>query len=178
LGITNNWALIGFAPLFAVAIAWIKGFSALQFAFLLRMLGCGLAGLSLYLVLPLAWALSDHPTVGFVGALRANLAFQKAMLFNNPGARFLAIILGTTAILPMLIIGIRWPTSFGDTSALGQPSRISCSGGSPRVIWRLPLGCARPATFSAPRSRSKRLPSQFRFSPITTSALSVGCFTR
>lgn len=119
LGVANNWALLGFAPFFLVGIAWIKGLGVLQFPFLVRFLGCGLAGLSMYLLLPLAWALSNHPVVGFWEALRANLVFQKAMLFNNPGARFLAIILGTTAILPVLIMGIRWPASFGDTSAAG-----------------------------------------------------------
>src|SRR5262249_30692171 len=82
LGVVNNWALIGFFPFFLVAMLWIKGFSVLQFSFLLRMLAWGLAGLSLYLLLPLVWAVSHHPTIGFWDALHANLAFQKVMLFN------------------------------------------------------------------------------------------------
>ncbi len=179
LGASNNWALIGFAPLFVVAIAWIKGFSVLQFSFVLRMLGCCLLGLSLYLLLPLAWALADHPTVGFGDVLRANLAFQKAMLFNNPGARFLAIILGTTAILPMLIMGIRWPASFGDTSAAGAALTNFMFRTVHLVLFGACLWVALDQRYFSPRVLvPKRVPLPVPFlTYYYLGALSIGYFT-
>src|SRR5437773_1204072 len=98
IGVTNNWALIGFFPCFLVPVIWIRGRSFFQANFLLRMLGCGIAGLSLYFVLPLALAFSNHPGITFWDALRANLAFQKFMLMNVPGARLLALILALTSV--------------------------------------------------------------------------------
>ena len=59
VGMTNNWAMIGFFPLFLVALVWIKGLSFFNLRFLARMSLCLLAGLSLYLLLPLVQSLSD-----------------------------------------------------------------------------------------------------------------------
>jgi tetratricopeptide (TPR) repeat protein len=77
-----------------------------------------LAGLLLYLLLPLFWALSDGTNVGFWQALRAELGNQKGFLFNTQ-LRSHALVLLLASILPILIMGIRWPSSFGDTSAAG-----------------------------------------------------------
>ncbi len=120
LGITNNWALIGFLPLFLGALLWIKGTECFQFQFLVRMIAWGVGGLLLYLLLPIVWAMANHPSVTFWDALRGNLAAQKSMLFNIPSLRIRALALSLTAILPVIIIGIRWPASFGDTSAAGS----------------------------------------------------------
>jgi Flp pilus assembly protein TadD len=102
-----------------VALLWIKGLSFFEFRFIVRMVAFGLLGLSLYLLLPLVWMLSDNPTVSFWQALRAHLGSQKAMLFNTPQLRSRVLILSLTSILPLLVIGIRWPATFGDTSAAG-----------------------------------------------------------
>jgi tetratricopeptide (TPR) repeat protein len=118
LAVTNNWAMIGFFPLFVAALVWIKGASFFDFRFIVRTLGFGLIGLSLYLLLPMVWALSDL-NVTFWEALRANLSNQKAMLFDTPMLRVRVIVLSLTSLLPILIIAIRWPASFGDTSAAG-----------------------------------------------------------
>ena len=56
LGVTNNWAMIGFFPLFLTAIVWIKGLRFFDPGFLLRMSGLGIAGLLLYLLLPAVWS--------------------------------------------------------------------------------------------------------------------------
>lgn len=119
LAVTNNFAMIGFFPCVLVAVLWIKGRSFFDFRFFVRMLGWGLLGLSLYLLLPIVWVLSDNITVSFWQALRAHLAAQKAMLLDAPLLRTRVLILSLTSILPLLIIGIRWPATFGDTSAAG-----------------------------------------------------------
>lgn len=118
LGVTNNAAMIGYFPCVLVAVFWIKGMRFFDFRFCIRMLGCGLLGLSLYLVLPLAWAASDNQSVSFAQALRAHLSGQKAML-ELPGLRNRVLVLSLTSLLPLVIIGLRWPASFGDTSAAG-----------------------------------------------------------
>jgi tetratricopeptide (TPR) repeat protein len=119
LGVTNNFAMIGFFPCVLVAVFWLKGARFFEFRFFVRMLGFGLLGLSLYLVLPLIWAAAHQPSVSFWQALRAHLASQKAMLFDTPQLRTRVVILSLTSILPLLIMAIRWPASFGDTSAAG-----------------------------------------------------------
>ncbi|MBI2947402.1 MAG: tetratricopeptide repeat protein [Verrucomicrobia bacterium] len=118
LGVTNNWAMIGFFPLFLIALVWIKGASFFQVRFLGRMVALGGIGLLLYLLLPVAWALTDSSSVGFWQSLKAQLASQKAFLLR-PELRSRALLLSLTSILPVFIMGIRWPSSFGDTSAAG-----------------------------------------------------------
>jgi tetratricopeptide (TPR) repeat protein len=118
LGITNNWAMIGFLPCFLIALVWIKGTSFFRLRLIGRLAAFGAAGLLLYLLLPLVWTLSDSG-VDFWQSFRAQLANQKAFLFDTPVLRNRIMVLSMTSILPILIIGFRWPTSFGDTSAAG-----------------------------------------------------------
>ncbi|MDX1952153.1 MAG: tetratricopeptide repeat protein [Verrucomicrobiota bacterium] len=119
LGVTNNWALISFFPAFLVAFFWIKGLSAFKFSFLSRILGCGILGLSLYLLLPLVWMIKGNSDYSFGDVLKANLVQQKLLIFDVSALRSRVLLLSLTSILPVLIIGIRWPSSFGDTSAAG-----------------------------------------------------------
>lgn len=118
LGATNNWAMIGFFPCILVAMIWIKGASFFQGRFLVRMIIFGLAGLSLYLLLPLAWTVTDSSMVSFGQALKGQLRTQANFLFR-PDVRSRVLVVSLTSILPVLIMGIRWPSSFGDTSAAG-----------------------------------------------------------
>jgi tetratricopeptide (TPR) repeat protein len=119
LAITNNFAMIGFFPCVLAAVLWIKGMSFFEFRFVARMAAFGLLGLSLYFLLPLVWVFSDSSTVSFGQALRAHLAAQKAMLMDTPMLRTRVLILSLTSVLPLIVIGIRWPATFGDTSAAG-----------------------------------------------------------
>ncbi|MBM3837213.1 MAG: tetratricopeptide repeat protein [Verrucomicrobia bacterium] len=118
VGVTNNWAMIGFFPLFLFALVWIKGASFFQIRFMGRMAALGAIGLLLYLLLPAVWAWTDSASVGFWQSLKAELASQKAFLLR-PDLRSRALLLSLTSILPVFILGIRWPSSFGDTSAAG-----------------------------------------------------------
>jgi len=45
LGVTENWAMIGFFPAFLVALIWIKGLSFFNGRFIIRMIGTGIVGL-------------------------------------------------------------------------------------------------------------------------------------
>ena len=122
---TNNWAMIGFFPLWLTAIVWLKGFSFFDGRFLIRMFLLGTAGLLFYLLLPLVTMLQGHFHASLWQLLRANLASQKgflAGLFTKSslfsGERPLWV-LGLPSLLPILAISIRWPSYFGDISKLG-----------------------------------------------------------
>ncbi len=126
LGMTNDWAMIGFFPVFLVALVWIKGLSFFNMRFLAKMSLWGLAGLSLYLLLPLVISLSGAGQVSFWQTLKSNLATQKSMLFFLPFNKDMVLqaekplwVLTLFSLLPILIMGIRWPSYFGDPSRLG-----------------------------------------------------------
>ena len=126
IGMTNNWGMIGYFPLFVAALIWLKGLSFFQSRFLGRMALWGFAGLLLYLLLPIVAAATNNVSVTFWQALKYNLGSQKGLLSAivfNKGSLFLSDrplwILGLPALLPLLIMAIRWPSYFGDPSKLG-----------------------------------------------------------
>ena len=80
LGMTNNWAMGGFFPLFLVALVWMKGLAFFNLRFLTRMFLLGLAGLSLYLLLPAVGTFSGRGDAGFWELLRTNVGAQKFFL--------------------------------------------------------------------------------------------------
>lgn len=113
VGITNNYAMIGFLPVLLISLVWIKGWRFFRFDFLVKMFLFALAGLSLYLLLPL-FRTDD---VSFWHALKTNLVHQKQMVV---GLRRAAILPAVYCLIPLLLMGIRWPSSFGDQSAIGS----------------------------------------------------------
>ncbi len=113
MGITANWAMIGFAPLFLTAIIWIRGLSFFNAAFLTRMILWGLGGLGFYLLVPVLGSLTHDSHLGFWDALKANLVYQKTYLFGIPRGR--PLLLGLVAVLPLGLVGIRWEGSKGTT---------------------------------------------------------------
>jgi tetratricopeptide (TPR) repeat protein len=118
LGLTNNFAMIGFFPAFIAALVWIRGLSFFNVRFLGSMALCGLGGLSLLLLLPILATFSKTQPTEFWEALRANLIVTKSSLLGFP--RKTAALLGLTSLVPVLLISIRWSSYFGDTSRLGQ----------------------------------------------------------
>src|ERR1041385_317436 len=80
LGIANNWAMIGFFPLYLATMVWIRGLAFFNVRFLTRMFLCGVLGLSLYLLLPLVQSNSDIVPVSFWQALKSNVGNQEAIL--------------------------------------------------------------------------------------------------
>jgi len=120
IAMTNNWAMIGFFPLFLAALVWLNGFRFFNLRFLSRLALSGLAGLLLYLLLPLVASLSDPVSLPFWVALKGELVAQKnVLLMLNTHARQNVMLLGLTSLVPLLIISIRWSSYFGDSSHLG-----------------------------------------------------------
>ena len=129
LGITNNWGMLGFLPLFLAALAWIKGAlvwskgKGLRCFFNPRFLGgillWGSAGLSLYLLLPLTQSWGDS-AVPFWAALKANLGTQRGTLLAlyhslSTQDRLVQLLI---SLVPIFVISIRWAS--GDTTRFGR----------------------------------------------------------
>ncbi|MBI3853636.1 MAG: tetratricopeptide repeat protein [Verrucomicrobia bacterium] len=119
LAIPNNWAMIGFAPAFLVALIWIKGTGFFKWRFIGRLAACGAVGLLLYLLLPLLHSASSLSDATFWQALKANLVGQKSMVRNALALpKYVALLLALTSLLPVVVMGIRWKSSLGDTNAI------------------------------------------------------------
>src|SRR5437867_2329998 len=114
---TDNYAMLGFFPAYLVALIWIKGLSFFEFRFVARMFGWGTGGLTLYLILPLLAVLDGQSGLGFWQALRFELVGEKEALLRFP--RVIVLLAGLTSWLPAILIAIRWPSSFGETSPAG-----------------------------------------------------------
>jgi tetratricopeptide (TPR) repeat protein len=117
MAISNNWGMVGFIPLFLAAIIWIKGLSFFNLPFLVRSLGYWLAGMSLFLLLPLLASFSQTGHLSFWDGLHVTYLIYKSYIAPMP--REVILLLCLTSVLPVFVIGIRWPSSFGDSSPLG-----------------------------------------------------------
>jgi tetratricopeptide (TPR) repeat protein len=119
---TSDWLMLAFAPLYFGAIIWVAGLEFFRGRFLGRLMLSGLAGLSLYLLLPLLGSLSATDPVGFYDALRANLGGQKYILTILPRvfSKNDFLLLALISFVPVILISIRWASHFGDSSQLGQ----------------------------------------------------------
>lgn len=119
LGMANDWAMIGYLPLFVIALVWIKGFDFFQWRFLGKMLAFGFGGLLLLLLLPLVIHFQHFLGYGFWQALRQLLAADRSALRHPEFDYKMLLLISLTSILPLLLIGIRWANSFGDNSRVG-----------------------------------------------------------
>lgn len=117
LGLSNNFALIGFFPLFLMALVWIKGMSFFNIGFILKEVALGVVGMLLYLVLPIMG--SHGPNAPAMGTLLvAELKQQSMMLRLVPG--WIALVAALSTLAPLLCASFRWPEIEGELSAIGN----------------------------------------------------------
>lgn len=119
LSLTNDWVMYAYLPAFLVALIWIKGVAFFNGRFLVKLILWGLAGLSLYLVLPAVQSASGIGQMGFWTTLRTGIGEQIYLLKSYFTLRDTILVLSVTSILPVFLIGIRWTSYFGDTSRTG-----------------------------------------------------------
>jgi tetratricopeptide (TPR) repeat protein len=117
LAVTNNWAMIAFFPPLLAALLWIQGLRFFRLSFLLRMVGIGALGLLLYIYLPLVESAGAGSSTTFWELLKTELSMQRQAVLSFP--KYVVLLCALTSLLPVLIMGIRWPSSFGDTSVIG-----------------------------------------------------------
>ena len=113
-----DWAFIGYFPLFLGAIVWIKGAAFFNSTFLLRTALLGGIGLFSYLLLPALIAVQGLELGSFVDLMKLQLGSQKTRLMGIPKTVFL--LLSLTSVLPVMVMGIRFPSTIGDVSVLGS----------------------------------------------------------
>jgi tetratricopeptide (TPR) repeat protein len=113
LGLAENYAMIGFVPLFLVAVGWIRGLSFFNLGFLVRMLGFTVLGFSLLLITPWIAKASGRFDDSYWDLVLTTFILKKNALLSLPRGRFLlfAIIM----VLPLAAIGIRWGGTTGAT---------------------------------------------------------------
>ena len=116
-GMSNNLAMIGFFPLFIIALVWTRKIAFFNLKFLTRMALCGTAGLAIYLLLPTIATASPDNSFTFWEVLKSNIQAQKNFLFLFP--RTTILLLSLTSILPVFLFSIRWSSQFGDPSRIG-----------------------------------------------------------
>ena len=118
--ITENWGMLPFTPLFIAPVIWMKGLQFFRATFLLRLAGFGFAGLLFLLLLPLLSKFTTHYPVTFWELLRPALsndwqvikALARGDMIHN------LLLVGVTTLLPLLVLGLRWSPSFGDSSRI------------------------------------------------------------
>jgi tetratricopeptide (TPR) repeat protein len=171
LAIVNNYAMIGFFPAFLLALIWMKGMSFFRWRFLLRLAGCGAAGLLLYLLLPTLESASGSTGYSFWELLRSYWGHQKNLLVGFP--RFIVVFISLTSLFPALFMGIRWPAQFGEVSAVGN----ALTNLMTHVIHGVFLAAAVYVAFDppfSPRSLSAGLPQYTLLPFYFLGALAIG----
>jgi tetratricopeptide (TPR) repeat protein len=120
-GITDNWALVAFFPVFVMAVIWLRKLDFFNVNFLVRMSLCGLAGLLLLLLLPLLNQLSGTYPLTFWQALKPNLRMDWLVMkaIRSGEVRYNLGLISLTSLLPAFLMAIRWSASFGDHSRVG-----------------------------------------------------------
>jgi len=127
-GMVENWAMAGFLPVFIGAVIWIRGLNFFNLRFLQRLGLCGLVGLSLALLLP-TWAVVSGKIPGAFWwlALKTSLAPQYNFALKpyflsciHPQMYFQLFALLLAYLMPLLVLAIRWQSSFGDSSRMGM----------------------------------------------------------
>ena len=120
-GMTNNWALVAFLPVFMAAILWLRGLEFFNLRFLIRMTLCALAGMLFYLLLPVVGKMSGNFSLSFWDLLKPawRLDWHIIKAIASGDVRHNLIIMSVTTFLPLLVMAIRWSANFGDNSRLG-----------------------------------------------------------
>jgi tetratricopeptide (TPR) repeat protein len=115
---TDTWVMILLFPALLGAIIWMKGLGFFQLRFLARLFLCILAGLLFYLYLPLLHLKGNGL---FWVPLKQNFLseFYRVEYIIRRTPHYVQLVMILTSLLPIFVIGIRWRSSFGDTSKLG-----------------------------------------------------------
>lgn len=121
-GLTENWALLGFLPVFVIVILWLRGLEFFNLRFLTRMALCGLAGMLFFLVPPIVGKLNANLSLTFWELLKPALRMDWLVIksITNGDIRHNLLIMSVTTFLPVLVMAIRWSASFGDNSRIGS----------------------------------------------------------
>jgi len=157
-GITQDIGLIGFFPFLLTALIWIRGLSFFRASFLLRILVCTLAGLSLFLLLPTLAVVSGRLVESGVWwqALKFNLSSDWVLVkyfFQNSEFQHSLAVIVLTSLLPVLMMAFRWNAGFGDRSRIGT----AITGLMIHLVYAVLLGISLWGAFDPPFSARRQI---------------------
>lgn len=121
-GITDNWAMVAFLPLFLAAIIWLKGLQFFHVRFLVRMFCSGLVGLLFLAVIPIMAKVTSNYPLSLWEALQPSLSLDWRVIkaIKEGSVLHNLALTALTSLLPLLAMAIRWSASFGDSSRIGM----------------------------------------------------------
>ena len=123
-GMSENWALTGYFPVFLTAIIWLRKLEFFNLRFLARLTASWLVALVVFLlVLPLAMKFSGkYYSFTVWQALKPvlQLNWHVAKAFMESYVRHNLALISLTTLLPVLLLSIRWSPTFGDSSRIGS----------------------------------------------------------
>ncbi|MEI6078728.1 MAG: DUF2723 domain-containing protein, partial [Verrucomicrobiota bacterium] len=114
VGMAENWVMILLLPIFIAGVIWLRKIWFFRWQFLLRMIGLGLAGFSLYALLPLVNGLNPHSPWSFGEAWTASLKQTEnvvRLLYYQfwRSHRFITLVVTIYFLLPTLACLVRLP---------------------------------------------------------------------
>lgn len=168
LGVTNNYALVAFFPGFLGMVVRVKSWEFLRLRFLALLAGCGVAGLLLYLYLPLAAKIDGEVLGSVTSHLKAVLGSQWSALRAVPP--WVVLMLSFSSVVPALLLSVRW-SIIGPGA--GGPAGAIVSLLHQGLQWVLLFGCV--SIFYDPPWGPRALGHGLAFLPFYyLAALSVG----
>jgi tetratricopeptide (TPR) repeat protein len=131
--------------------------------FLIRLVLCGLAGLSLMLLLPLVGKFSIEAKLGIWDLLRPGISTDWHVLasIKDGGVRMVLAQAALSGLVPVLLMSIRWNSSFGDNSRIGTVLATNMF----HVMYAAVFGLCVCVMFDVPFSPNK-LSEQFMIVPL------------
>ncbi len=118
VGMANNWAMIGFLPLFVIAVVILEQKSLFRLRRLFTVAGLGAAGFALYFLLPSINHFTGAAEETWFEMFRYQFVVQKTQLLGFP--KYVVVILALTSLFPLLLATVKWPANAGDTNPLSQ----------------------------------------------------------
>jgi hypothetical protein len=103
---------------FLTTLIWLRKLGFFNIRFLSRMVLCGLAGMLFYLLLPLLMKLSGQYHITVWQALKLNLQqdWHVIQAIQDSGIRHNLALMALTTLLPILVLAIRWSSTFWPTT--------------------------------------------------------------
>jgi tetratricopeptide (TPR) repeat protein len=106
IGMAENWMMMLMLPLFVLALFWLGKFDLLQKEILLRLGIAGLAGFSIFILLPMVNGLSPYSPWSFGEAWHNTLKNFKHLYANIHGGFWLGHRLTTFAVLVFFLVPV------------------------------------------------------------------------
>ena len=118
LAAVNNYAMIAMFPAFLAALYWIVGRTRVTGSLVLRLLGLGMAGLTLYAFLPAVTRWSNPDGADFWTLVRSYLGYQLSGLRSVP--RYVIVLCSLTSLVPVAWMGLVWGKRVSKSTLLGR----------------------------------------------------------